>query len=294
MIIEDIEKNYHTKRNILVLTERINHVDLLYDKLKEKIPNIIKLTGKMSDKKKREEIQRISSFNSNENFAVIATGKLIGEGFDEPKLDTLFLAMPIAWKGRVTQYVGRIQRIAKNKKEVLIYDYADINIPILDRMYQKRLKTYKKLGYSLKIENKERDHSFIYENKNFFSAYFDDISRAKERIIIVSPVISLKKISTFLTKIKNIINQNVKVTIITKPKEELNKNQKITVSEKEKIIKTHNFNIIYKKGINNKFSLIDQNVIWYGSLNILGYNSKEEIAIRFENDEIANEFIKLI
>jgi phosphatidylserine/phosphatidylglycerophosphate/cardiolipin synthase-like enzyme len=146
----------------------------------------------------------------------------------------------------------------------------------------------------LKIENKERDHSFIYENKNFFSAYFDDISRAKERIIIVSPVISLKKISTFLTKIKNIINQNVKVTIITKPKEELNKNQKITVSEKEKIIKTHNFNIIYKKGINNKFSLIDQNVIWYGSLNILGYNSGEEIAIRFENDEIANEFIKLI
>jgi hypothetical protein len=294
MIIEDIEKNYHVKRNILILTERINHVDLLYDKLKEKIPNIIKLTGKMSDKKKRDEIQKISSFNSNENFAVIATGKLIGEGFDEPKLDTLFLAMPIAWKGRVTQYVGRIQRIAKNKKEILIYDYADINIPILDRMYQKRLKTYKKLGYSLKIENKERDHSFIYESKNFFSAYFDDISKAKEKIIIVSPIISLKKISTFLTKIKNIINQNVKVTIITKPKEELNKNQKITVSEKEKIIKTHNFNIIYKKGINNKFSLIDQNVIWYGSLNILGYNSREEIAIRFENDEIANEFIKLI
>ncbi len=295
MIVEDVIKSHKLKRNILVLTERVKHVALLYESLQKKIPHLIKLTGKISSKTKREELLKISSLKSDENFVLIATGKLIGEGFDEPRLDTLIMAMPVSWKGKVTQYAGRIQRIVKDKKDVLIYDYIDINVPILDRMYQKRLKTYKKLGYTLKIENDGRENkNYIYETKNFFSAYFEDITKAKERIIIVSPIISLRTISSLLHKIKNSVNKKVEITIITKTIEEQSDKQKTTAKQKEKIIKENEFKLIYKKGVNIKFSIIDQKIIWYGSLNILGYNTKEEIAIRIENEEISNEFLKLL
>ena len=84
-----------------------------------------------------------------ENITILSTGKYIGEGFDEARLDTLFLTMPISWKGTLTQYAGRLNRDYEGKKSIIIYDYADIKVPVLEKMYKKRLKGYKLLHYEL-------------------------------------------------------------------------------------------------------------------------------------------------
>ena len=88
--------------------------------------------------------------DSNQSLIVIANGQLVGEGFDFPRIDTLMLAMPFSWKGTLVQYCGRLHRNIEGKEEVQIFDYVDFRIPVLDRMYQNRLKGYKQLGYSIK------------------------------------------------------------------------------------------------------------------------------------------------
>ena len=90
---------------------------------------------------------------AGEPLTLVATGRYIGEGFDEPRLNTLFLAMPISWKGTLQQYAGRLHRMFQNKKEVQIYDYVDIHVSILERMYQKRLAGYAAIGYRVKSES---------------------------------------------------------------------------------------------------------------------------------------------
>ena len=102
--------------------------------LKDKIPDVITLTGGHGAKETREILARISKTPVDENLTLIATGKYIGEGFDEPRLDTLFLAMPLSWKGTLQQYAGRLHRLFENKYEVRVYDYVDINVRMLEKM----------------------------------------------------------------------------------------------------------------------------------------------------------------
>ena len=120
-----------------------------------KCDNIITLFGTSSQKEKRETLAKLESIPDNEKLIIIATGKYVGEGFDYPRLDTLFLALPIAWKGKVAQYTGRLHRNYTGKTEVQVYDYVDIHVPMLEKMYQKRVKGYAAVGYKAKIKTIE-------------------------------------------------------------------------------------------------------------------------------------------
>ena len=125
-IIDDVLNNYHQGRNCIVLSLRIAHVESLAKKLKERVPDVISLMGGMGRKATREIFKSIADIPADKNIILVATGHFIGEGFDEPRLDTLFLAMPISWKGTLQQYAGRLHRLYEAKKEVKIYDYVDI------------------------------------------------------------------------------------------------------------------------------------------------------------------------
>lgn len=103
----------------------------------------------MSKKQRLEVAQRLGDIDDNEERVIVASGRYIGDGFDDARLDTLFLALPISWQGTLQQYAGRLHRDYDDKKEVTIYDYIDSNNPMLMRMYQKRLKGYKAIGYSI-------------------------------------------------------------------------------------------------------------------------------------------------
>lgn len=156
-IIKDIKKEYENGKNILVLTERLELMNYVYDKLSKYTNNIFKYyggIGKTVLKNYEELINQINEIGSNK--IIVATGSYIGEGFDDSKLDVLFLTMPISGQTRVTQYAGRLHRKDDNKKEILIYDYVDDNFAKTRNMFLKRKKTYEKLGYEIVEDNEQQ------------------------------------------------------------------------------------------------------------------------------------------
>ena len=147
MIFDDILNALNEKRSPIVLTERKEHLETLKQKLQNFVKNIIVLHGGMRIKVRKEMIAKLTEIPDSEERLIIATGQYLGEGFDDPRLDTLFLAMPFSFKGKMVQYAGRLHRQYPGKTEIRIYDYADTNIPVLMRMYKRRLKAYKALEY---------------------------------------------------------------------------------------------------------------------------------------------------
>ena len=153
-IIKDIKKEYDNGKNILVLTERLELMNYIYDKLSKYTNNIFKYYGGIGKKVLKDYMILNNQINENEdNKIIVATGAYIGEGFDDSKLDVLFLTMPISGQTRVTQYAGRLHRKDNNKTEILIYDYIDDNFSKTRNMFLKRKKTYEKLGYEIIEEN---------------------------------------------------------------------------------------------------------------------------------------------
>ena len=150
MIVEDVLAALDQNRFPLVLTERTGHLEQLTALLREQKARVIQLRGGMSSRQRREAIEQIQNDSDPRPFVITATGRYAGEGFDVARLDTLFLAMPISWRGTLQQYVGRLHREHTDKTEVRVYDYVDSGVPALERMYQKRLKGYKTMGYQIR------------------------------------------------------------------------------------------------------------------------------------------------
>lgn len=147
MIFDDLLKALEMGRSPILLTDRISHLEYFETKLKGFAKNIIVLRGGMGKKQRQAIQERIHSIPADAERLILATGRFVGEGFDDARLDTLFLAMPISWKGTVQQYAGRLHRLYESKQEVQIYDYVDKHVSVLARMYQKRLKGYQTMGY---------------------------------------------------------------------------------------------------------------------------------------------------
>jgi superfamily II DNA or RNA helicase len=147
LIVQDVLNAVGKGRSPLVLTERVGHLESLASKLEGSIKNLIVLRGGMGAKQLQAVTDRLARIPANEECVILATGRYIGEGFDNARLDTLFLAMPISWKGTLQQYVGRLHRLHCNKKEVIVYDYTDDALPMLAAMFRRRLKGYEAAGY---------------------------------------------------------------------------------------------------------------------------------------------------
>ena len=146
-IIEDVLAAIHAGRSPVLLTERREHLTLFADVLTGKVKNIIVLAGGLGGKQRTRAMEQLKQIPKDEERLIIATGRYLGEGFDDARLDTLFLTLPIAWKGTVIQYAGRLHREYDQKNEVIIYDYVDDQVPVLARMFGKRKKGYKAIGY---------------------------------------------------------------------------------------------------------------------------------------------------
>jgi superfamily II DNA or RNA helicase len=149
LIFNDLLKALEMGRSPLLLTERVEHLEQFAEKLKRFAQNIIVLRGGMGSKQRKAVADQIKAVPDSKERVIISTGRYIGEGFDDARLDTLFLAMPISWHGTLQQYVGRLHRFHDNKRVVQVYDYVDLHVPTLMRMYKKRLKGYEAIGYSM-------------------------------------------------------------------------------------------------------------------------------------------------
>jgi superfamily II DNA or RNA helicase/very-short-patch-repair endonuclease len=160
MICADVLSAAREGRSPLVLTERTEHLQLLAERLSAQIPHVIRLQGGMGRKELQATLDELAHFPV-QNFAsgeakfctnprvILATGRFIGEGFDDARLDTLFLVLPVSWRGTVAQYAGRLHRVHDGKRDVRIYDYADLDVPMLTRMFDRRCRGYEALGYTI-------------------------------------------------------------------------------------------------------------------------------------------------
>jgi superfamily II DNA or RNA helicase/very-short-patch-repair endonuclease len=151
LICEDVLQAVRAGRKPLVLTERTEHLERLVNLISPSIPHLITLKGGMGKKELRIAINQLNTIPEQEAVVLIATGKFIGEGFDHPRLDTLFITLPISWRGTIAQYVGRLHRLHEHKREIRVYDYADLNIPMLARMFDRRCAGYESLGYEIQL-----------------------------------------------------------------------------------------------------------------------------------------------
>lgn len=295
LIVEDICKAVNTGRTPIILTNRTAHVSVLAEKLKATIKNVISLTGAGTTREKREAMQRLQTIPDSEQLVIVATGKYVGEGFDYPRLDTLFLALPISWKGLLTQYAGRLHREYEGKKDVRIYDYIDIHEPICDSMYRKRLKGYAAIGY--KTINTAQptlfDHindisSSIAENQifngsTFYRPYTSDLTKAKRSIVISSPKLYRTEQDPLVTLLKELTQQGIEILITTAAE-----------NEQTAFIQSKGLSVKVKPKLSLYTTIIDKEVVWYGSINTLGYASKDDNMIKVTDIHLANELIEMI
>ena len=271
-IVNDVLTAYHNGRNCIVLTERTEHADILFSAINSNAENVFLLSGKDKAKEKREKLETIKAVPSDEKIIIIATRKYVGEGFDEPRLDTLFLAMPISWKGTLAQYVGRLHRNYDGKTVVVVHDYADIFIPMLDRMYHKRIRGYAELGYSMNGST-QAETSFLFDSNSFYQKYFDDISSAVKEILISSPTVKIG----YLKRLMLQLPENVRLTIITTHSNEL-----------EHI---ENVSFVFQENVHQTFTVIDSQIVWYGNINPLSYNRAESSVLRLINASLAGKLV---
>lgn len=148
-IVAEVTLVVYAGRSPIVLTERTEHLALLAAELKKNVPHVITLQGGMGKKALAAALDQLKAIPASEGRVVVATGRFVGEGCDDARLDTLFLTMPVSWRGTVAQYAGRLHRLYEGKKVVQVHDFADLDVPMLSRMFDKRCAGYEAIGYTI-------------------------------------------------------------------------------------------------------------------------------------------------
>ena len=285
-VMEDVKAAIQKGRTPLVLTTRTAHVKVLAQMLMSFADHVIQLIGADSAKEKRLALQNLQSIPTSESLVIVATGKYVGEGFDYPRLDTLFLTMPIAWKGNVEQYAGRLHREYEGKSEVCIYDYVDIRVPLCDSMYRKRLKGYARAGYGKNVTSPAPDkksQELIYEQNNYEAAFRNDLAKAKHSVVIAVPKVKCKYKPSIMSALANLLHDGVSVVVHVKEE-----------GANELELSNAGMDVVCNKEQTLQCAIIDKSIVWYGNINFFGYNSETNNVMRIADYKIANEMMEIL
>lgn len=293
LLVKDTLNLIQEGRTPILLTERKAHAVLLAGRLSDKVRNVFLLIGSERQKDKREKLTALQNVPDDENVVVVATGKYIGEGFDSPRLDTLLLAMPISWKGTLAQYAGRLHRNYEGKHEVRIYDYVDIHVPTLERMYHKRLKGYAELGYQVKFGAADKSISTIYDGYAAMASFEQDLIDAAQSIVIVSPYFQKERIVKLLPILQKALASGVDIVIHTKGQDSYASEKQESVREASSMIEQAGIAVHAHKELQQRYAIVDGSIVWYGSVDFLAFGRKDTDVLRFVNPDIAGEFLAL-
>ena len=263
-IVSSLIKSIEEEKNVLVLSERLEHLQLIKKSLQDQ-ENVFLLNGENTIKENKEILNKIS--HTERNFVILATGKFIGEGYDNKKLNCLYLITPFKWSGTLNQYVGRLNRDAEDKNSVEVHDYIDIKIPMFEIMYHMRLSAYKKLGYTIK-DNGTIYQQQIFSNKDYKKIFINDIDNTKKSIIFL--------INDMDSSIYDYLNVKKEFNIFLNPKYKL---------EHENIIKLSDYS-----GTAN-IAIIDEHIIWYGGINPFKISSTNKSIMRVDDKGLAESLI---
>lgn len=295
MIVDDAVKCIKDGRTPIIITKFKEHANTIVDMLKNKADNIFLLKGGRGNKERESIRSAMMNIPKSESLVAVAIGQYIGEGFNFPRLDTMLLAAPIAWAGNVEQYAGRLNRDYNGKKEVIIYDYVDIHIRVFEKMYRKRMSAYKNIGYEIctDITDKKQKASSLFDFENYNNIFVKDILEANNEIVISSPGLNKNKVEEFCEQIKEKQEKGIKVTVLTLSSE--------MYPESRKEITEELINHLIKNGVYIRtfekmylhFAIIDSEIVWYGSMNFLSREKKEDSMLRVIAKEIAEELLEI-
>jgi superfamily II DNA or RNA helicase len=290
MIISDVDELIKENRHPIILTDRKAHIDELKLLMKDKSYEVLELSGQLKVKERKEVLGRIKSLSDDSKAVIIATGKLVGEGFDLPWLDTLVMATPISWKGRVAQYAGRLHREYEGKDEVRILDYIDIHIPKLEKMYTKRLPSYKSIGYSLKTQNlNSKSEERIFSGSTFYSSFIENFKSVNKSIVISSPFIQKRKYEQIKDELIQMYNRGIRVIVYVKDIEDYSEKYKYNIWKIISEMTEAGIDVYQIPSNQYKFAIIDNEVVWYGGVDLLGGNRDDVSVVRIISSELANE-----
>lgn len=288
-LVEDAVRLVREGRSPILLTERKEHAAQLATRLQGKIQNVFLLVGSDKPKEKREKLAALQAIPASEEVVVAATGKYIGEGFDAPRLDTLLLAMPISWRGTLAQYAGRLHRNYEGKHEVRIYDYVDVHIPMLERMYHKRLKGYAELGYQVRFGTSDEPVSMIYDGHNAMAAFEQDLSDAAQSIVIVSPYLQKGRVGRLLPLLQSTVSRGVKITVHTNDDD----TRRSEIAAAVDVLQSAGAEVILHKDLQQRYAVSDERIVWYGNVDLLAFGRRDMDVLRFENADIGGELLSL-
>ena len=292
LMIGDILASVEEGRTPLVLTKFKEHAELLYGALKEHAVHAVLLLGGGSSKErcaKREELERCSEEN---RLVLVATGKYIGEGFNFPRLDTLFLTVPISWKGNISQYAGRLHRDCAGKESVMIYDYVDVHVKMLERMYQKRLAAYSSMGYTIYAPTGSSTN-IIYTVRDYHEKFWQDFHAALDRVCISSPRLSRNRVRQFVHEVQQDKRSQMEFVVWTLPDEEYAEHQRSGIQSMKREMRDIAIEVREMDGINCHFAVMDEDLVWYGSMNFLSKEHEDDILMRLRSEAIVTELLAM-
>ena len=286
LIIDDVHKAIVEGRTPIVLTSLTSHVRVLADMLLPYSDNVITLVGADSAKEKRRAMERLQNIPLTESLVIVATGKYIGEGFDYPRLDTLFLVLPISWKGNIAQYAGRLHRDCNGKSEARIYDYVDIRVPLCESMYRKRLKGYASIGYGTTSTSDKAEiskHELIFDGNTYRTTFHQDLIAIKQSLVISCQRIKYKYPPRLISQLRDLLHNGIEIAIHIKER-----------GYNEEDLSNSGLDIIHREDLSIQCAVIDKSIVWYGNINFFGYNNEENNVMRICDISIASELLNVI
>ena len=294
-IIRDVADCVQAGRTPVVLTKYVDHAKKLSERLKTFADRLILLTGANGTKARRAQVEELNKVDNSDSLILVGTGSLLGEGFDFPRLDTLFMATPVSGENVVEQYVGRLNRDYDGKENVIVYDYVDSHIPKFDKMYSARMKAYKKIGYELcvNMDGEKQKANAIYDIENYAETYWKDLEEANSAVVVSSPRLNNQKVDRIIKILGKRRELGVKVTIVTWHPDAYKYGKDDVRMELMERLRKAGFEIRLVEESCEHYAVIDNEIVWYGSVNLLSKEDAEDNLMRVCSKDIAAELLEM-
>ena len=294
-VIRDVADCVQAGRTPVVLTKYVDHAKKLSERLKTYADRLILLTGANGTKARRAQVEELNKVDNSDSLILVGTGSLLGEGFDFPRLDTLFMATPVSGENVVEQYVGRLNRDYDGKENVIVYDYVDSHIPKFDKMYSARMKAYKKIGYELcvNMDGEKQKANAIYDIENYAETYLKDLEEANSAVVVSSPRLNNQKVDRIINMLGKRRELGVEVTIVTWHPDAYKYGKDDVRMELMERLRKAGFEIRLVEETCEHYAVIDNEIVWYGSVNLLSKEDAEDNLMRVCSKDIAAELLEM-
>lgn len=303
-IMQDVRKCVKAGRVPVILTREKEQAKIIYDGLQGAAEHIFLFYGDNTEQENENVRRHLSAVPPDETMVLVATGQKIGEGFDCPRLDTLMLAAPVSYRGKLEQYVGRLSRSYEGKRQVVVYDYIDAHIRVLEDMYTKRLRTYKKLGFRVVTEEnaagsaaaaemvwRRKEINAIFDAGNYMEVFEQDLIGAKREVVVSSPQLIRSKVERFIDLMGRQQERGVKAIVFTQCPEDSRYEDGEYLYHLVKEMQSAGIDVRLDSEIGEHFAVLDRKLVWHGGMNLLGKEDAWDNLMRVTDEKAAAELL---